>query len=1439
MKKKIVSLLTAAAMAFAALPVVAENTDGETEEVTAIEETVSVDAETEIADEEENDSETEEVMPIEDETADELDVEEEVVAETEETLPIEEEEQPVDVSSATLEVQSTSGTCGDNLTWTLDDDGVLTISGTGDMEDYSSGGAPWYSSCESITNVEIGDEITSIGSYAFYNCTALMSITIPNSVISIGSSAFNGCSALEEITLPFVGSSRNASRTPGAVFGYIFGDVSYTGASSTQQYYSLGSKTYYIPSSLTKVTVTDATQIPYGAFYKCSNLVDITINDSISSIDSEAFRDCSALEEITLPFVGSSRSANGTYDAVFGYIFGYTESNSSGSTNQYYNNGRYYNYHIPSSLKKVTITDATQIPYNAFYNCSNLTYIAISESTTSIDKKAFYCCYGLEEIILPFIGSSRDASESSNTIFEYIFNGNVPSNLKKVTITDAKQIPYEAFYNCSKLTDITVSGSATNVGGSAFYGCTNLTNITLPNSITTIGDYAFYKCTNLTSAIIPDDVTNIGENVFENCTNLTDLTISNNITNIGACAFKGCTGLTNVYISDITSWLNISFGDTYSNPMYYTTNIYVDGEQPRDITIPNGVTEIPSYTFYNWASVTDITMPDSVNSIGDSAFYGCTALENVYAPNIESWMNITFSNATSTPMYYADNVYIDGEILRSVTVPDSITAISDYAFYNWTTLSSINISDNVKSIGEKAFYNCVRLANITLGNGITSIGADAFSGCSGLTNVYAPSIEAWLNITFSSAASTPMRNAQNVYINGETISSVTVPNSITEISPYAFYNWTTLTDITMSNSVTSIGYSAFSGCIALTKAITSDSVTGIGASAFSGCSQLTDVTLGSGLTSIGSNAFQNCSALSNVYIPNIEMWFNLTFGNDYSNPMYYAKNMYINGELATDVTIPTGTTEIPSSAFYSWKCLESVTIPESVTSISSSAFSGCTDLTSVTLPNSVTSIGDNAFKDCSALSNVYIPNLETWFNITFDNDYSNPMYYADNIYIDGELASDVTIPVDIEEIPSRAFYSWSCLENAVISDTVTSMGTYAFSNCGNLTNVTIGSGLTSISDYAFYKCSGLTNVSMTRSITDVGTNAFSGTNVFVVYFDGDEADWDYILWDDGNSAIQSATIIYNGDAASETTIKSGTCGDNISWTLSNFGNLVVSGTGAIPDYTSGSAPWYEYANYIKAIIVEDGITAIGDYAFYYIGTAKSITIPSSVTSIGYRAFYNCSAVNNLYIDDIALWMNIDFEDGTSNPMNYAKNVYVDNVLTTEIEIPSGTEAIKAYAFYGNSSLTSVSIPTSVTSIASSAFTNCGALNGISYEGSESEWQQISGYGSVSSATTVYYDGTEVPDAPTVITIQTPTVTQAETDDAWSFEVTLETTYADSTVFAAAYDANGALIGMSVTDLQTDGATTVLLQKYTDADVVKIFVWSDTTQPITTVWESEI
>ena len=410
-----------------------------------------------------------------------------------------------------------SGWCGDNLTWELTD-GVLTISGTGAMTDYSSSSssrAQWYSNRSSIKSVVIEDGVTNIGDYAFYDCYGLNSVTIPYSVTSIGRAAFIVCTGLTSVTIPGSVTSIGSSAfygCKGLTSITIPNSVTSIGEGAFYECTGLTSPVYnthvfaYMPTSYSGAyTIPDGIEsIAGGAFYECTDLTSVTIPNSVTNIGRSAFYSCSGLTSVTIPNSVTSIGEN-----AFQYCTGLTSvvwnaKNCSNSGN------------FGSQVTSFTFGDEVEvIPASICAGMTNLTSITIPSSVTSIGESAFYSCSSLTSVTIP---------NSVTSIRDY------------------------TFYNCSSLTSVTIPNSVTNIGRSAFYSCSGLTSVTIPNSVTSIGDNAFRGCTGLTSVTIGNSVTSIGDNAFRDCTGLTSVTIPNSVTSIGVAAFYMCTGLTSVTI---------------------------------------------------------------------------------------------------------------------------------------------------------------------------------------------------------------------------------------------------------------------------------------------------------------------------------------------------------------------------------------------------------------------------------------------------------------------------------------------------------------------------------------------------------------------------------------------------------------------------------------------------------------------------------------------------------------------------------------------------------------------------------------------------------------------------------------------------------------------------------------------------------------------------
>ena len=523
-----------------------------------------------------------------------------------------------------------------------------------------------------------------------------------------------------------------------------------------------------------------------------------------------------------------------------------------------------------------------------------------------------------------------------------------------------------------------------------------------------------------------------------------------------------------------------------------------------------------------------------------------------------------------------------------------------------------------------------------------------------------------------------------------TYNSVTY--SVTSIGNEAFYGCGRLTSITIPNSVTSIGRGAFSVCSGLTSVTIGNNVTSIGDLAFSGCSGLTSVTIPGSVTSIGYGAFSFCSGLTKVNITDIAAWCNIQFENNDSNPLYYAKQLYnINDTEVTNLTIPNSVTSIGQYTFSGCSGLTSVTIPNSVTSIGSCAFYNCTGLTSVTIPNSVTSIGGRAFGGCSGLTSLSVEAGNTVYDSR--NNCNAIIETSSNTLIFG--CQNTTIPNSVTSIGDYAFSGCSGLTSVTIPNSVTSIGRSAFEGCSGLTSplynahvfaymptsysgaYTIPDGIESIAGGAFSYCRGLTSVTIPNSVTSIGSSAFSGcsglTSVTIP-----------------NSVISIGSGAFHG------------CSGLTSLTIPN-------------SVTSIESYAFNGCSGLTSVTIPNSVISIGDHAFYNCIGLTSVTIPNSVTSIGEEAFWGCSGLTKVNITDIAAWCNIQFENNSlSNPLYYAKHLYINDTEVTNLTIPNSVTSIGQYTFSGCSSLTSVTIPNSVISIGYRAFLDCTGLTSPIY-----------------------------------------------------------------------------------------------------------------------------
>lgn len=444
-----------------------------------------------------------------------------------------------------------------------------------------------------------------------------------------------------------------------------------------------------------------------------------------------------------------------------------------------------------------------------------------------------------------------------------------------------------------------------------------------------------------------------------------------------------------------------------------------------------------------------------------------------------------------------------------IWVDDTIYSYDEYI----DDIKVIVIEEGVTAISPGAFSSADSLTLVHLPATLTQIHDSAFSGCENITSVYHPDLTIWCNIIFGNSDSNPLFYGAELYINNIIITHLSIPETITTINAYSFCGCSSIQSVSIPNGVTTIGDRAFNSC-----------------------SALESITIPETMEYISIFAFSKTDKVLKVYVDDLDTWCNIDFAV-YSNPLRCNGELYVNGNLTTDITLPDTITSVRVYSFQGYELLTSVVIPEGVTKICNGAFYECTNLTTVTLPDSITSIECNAFNECSSLSEVVIPEGVTGIEFRTFYDCIN--------------LKTVTLPHSITSIGNSAFYNCTSL-TSINLDNITSIESSAFKYCSNLKSVNmphlsevdyetfIGCNnlehisipsavlikrgafahcdaldfvslpsVVEIDEYAFYDCDNLTCVFIPKCLTSILNNAF--TSLEIIYYEGTPEEWSALL----------------------------------------------------------------------------------------------------------------------------------------------------------------------------------------------------------------------------------------------------------------------------------------------------------------------------------------
>ncbi len=977
-------------------------------------------------------------------------------------------------------------------------------------------------------------------------------------------------------------------------------DISSKPKEKTLKYALSEDRTYYIVSGIGGLTgdieIPDewkkkpVKEIAENAFANCAELTGIVIGNNVETVGEKAFYKCANLKNATL---GES------VDDILGSTFEECKKLESIT--------------IPASVKS--------IGEHAFYGCIALKDVHYSGTASDWAQIDFYHDIGsfgtdvsnpLSDNNIYIVGNNTASAEHKSR--DFYIGGELAAEIE---ITDAQMISPVAFWGYKGLKSLVIGGSATDIGKYAFSECDELQTLRFIGSdLKTVGERAFNRCGRLSSVVLPDSVIRICEYAFNECEGLTAVNIGNGVGSIGEGAFMGCSALSS-------------------------------------LTLGNSLIEICESAFYGCDRLANVNIPSSTEFIGKDAFFG-TGLTSATFGNTQGWQ-IQKGNRFETVDNLDDTANAATLLKNSVLMnPEgysdydwetpsntlTYTLSNDGTYYTVTGTTTKSIATAVirskyngkpvTSIGQSAFYECSKLTGITIPDSVTSIWNSAFEGCSSLTSITV----AVDNQNYSSQDGILYNKAKTkfVHVPKAIKGAVTIPEGITSIWGYGNYSYSS---------------SAFGECSSLTSITIPNSVTSIERYAFYGCSSLTSITIPNGVTSIGHYAFYGCSSLT-IYCEAASapsewdsswkydcpvVWDcknNSKDANGYEYSVIDGIRYSLKDGIAIVVNQPSNiktanipnsvtnknsnysVTSIEESAFFGCSSLMSitvaadnpnyssqdgilynktktkfvhvpqaikgaVTIPEGITSIYQSDFFERYYLTSVEIPNSVTIIESSAFSDYGRLENITVaadnPNYSSQDGILYNKTKTK------FVYIPRAIKGAVTIPEGITDIEIRLF-----------------------ANRDNLTSITIPSSVTSIGEYAF-ACRSLTSIKFNDIASYCGINGLDRLYISKVFI--------------GNQKLTDLTSI---------TIPNGVTriGNSLFYDCSSLTSVTI------PDSVTriGREAFYGCSS-LMSVTIPNSVTSIGDWAFGVCRNLTSVTIPNSVTNIGSSAFYDCSNLTNI------------------------------------------------------------------------------------------------------------------------------------------------------------------------------------------------------------------
>lgn len=992
------------------------------------------------------------------------------------------------IPAAALPVAAASGSCGSRVTWELDANGTLTISGTGSMTNYTS--SPWKSYADRITAIVIESGVTTIGSHAFYELGKVKTATIPNTVTSIGEAAFCWCESLTAIDIPgsvtFIGED--------AFWCCLdLKDVTFHEGLQT-----IDREAFQGCRLITALDFPESVQsIGYWAFGGCDDLVSVNIPGSVAVLDDSVFSGCVSLQTVTLH---EGLTAIGV--SAFAYCF------------------ELQNVAIPGSVQSISDT--------AFYLCEKLGTVTFNGAPPTISDSAFAgavatVCYPApvtawvdvrgqsfggaltwqsysvdghtyaDTVVPPTClerGYTRHACiDCGETYMDtYVdalghhWDGGVTSGSRTTytcTRCGLKRHEYNVSGTCGTnarwtldteagILHITGTGAITVSGGRSLpWGSyiSGIRHVVIDEGITSIGAEAFFECEFIETIQIPDTVKSIGYSAFVWCSALKEVIVPEGVTVIKESTFWGC-------------------------------------ESMETLILPSTLTQIENEVFYRCDSLKQLVIPDGVTSVGELAFWDCGGLEEMTIPASITELSVDmFSGCVN---------------LRTVHLPDTLTVINQDAFAYCSSLQSITIPKSVVAIGDTAFYGCTSLKKVYIPGSVETFGWGVFAGCSRLDAIYFtgnPPVfheEAFWNT--ATLVEYPYTNRA---------AWADVKQSYGGSVSWLYYHVTghnytsTVVEPTCEHRGYTLHSCTDSGCDfyymdTYTEPLdhTWDKGTGTNTQWTYTCTRCGDTRIVYNITgSCGSGVYWSLNTETGVL-----RIYGSGRMNDYSRTPPW--NSY--KDSIRQVIIESGVTSIGAYAFYEHGALETIEVPDTVHSLGLGAFVWCEKLQGIRIPEGVTNIPEDCFWGCRSLADLSLPS--TLRTISQDVFYSNEslttLELPENLVSIGKYAfwqctglTSVTIPKGVTLIPQACFSSCSSLKSVTLHDGIVTIDRSAFSGCSSLRSLTLPKQLTTLGVNAFSRIA-VTSLVIPANVTFIDTGVFYGASLTSIHFKGDAPEFD-------------------------------------------------------------------------------------------------------------------------------------------------------------------------------------------------------------------------------------------------------------------------------------------------------------------------------------------